>query len=313
MNAGHEAAHRPAGGDQEAVGAAPTVPVASDIGADAAPFQVMPSMSDADMQALVDDIAENGVRVPIDVDVYGRILDGHHRAAACEALGIEVPKRIMEITTDDAARTHAFSVNTTRRHLSREQRRELIARSLILDPAMSDRGHAQRCGASPSTVGAVRKHLEDIEQLSKLDTRIGRDGRTRFVQKWSYPTTELLHAALQSHDLRGWADGTPGDIALCAGLPVKLWESIVESVRVRGILTPVVVTDNRELVDGRLRIIAAHLVGVVAPTSLLRPDMTPFKYWRISQIRDDRYTEELADESLAKDRDLPDHTEPVKA
>ena len=43
-----------------------------------------------------------------------------------------------------------------RRHLSREQKRELIAESLRSDPILRDREHARRCGANHETVGRVR-------------------------------------------------------------------------------------------------------------------------------------------------------------
>ena len=43
-----------------------------------------------------------------------------------------------------------------RRHLSREQKRVLVAESLRADPILRDRDHARRCGADHKTVGRVR-------------------------------------------------------------------------------------------------------------------------------------------------------------
>ena len=43
-----------------------------------------------------------------------------------------------------------------RRHLSREQKRALIAESLRADPILRDREHARRCGVNHETVGRVR-------------------------------------------------------------------------------------------------------------------------------------------------------------
>lgn len=57
-------------------------------------------------------------------------------------------------------------LNLARRHLSREQRRALIAREIELRPVDSDRALARKFGCSPSTVGAVRR------QVSKLDSRL---------------------------------------------------------------------------------------------------------------------------------------------
>jgi DNA-binding Lrp family transcriptional regulator len=58
----------------------------------------------------------------------------------------------------------------------RRERRERIARELKRDPQQSDRTIAKATGASPSTVGTERKEQEQIGVVSKLDTRIGKDG-----------------------------------------------------------------------------------------------------------------------------------------
>jgi DNA-binding Lrp family transcriptional regulator len=71
------------------------------------------------------------------------------------------------------------SVNDRRRHLmpeDRRERRERIARELKRDPHQSDRTIAKATGASPSTVGTERKEQEQIGTVSRLDTRIGKDG-----------------------------------------------------------------------------------------------------------------------------------------
>ena len=70
-----------------------------------------------------------------------------------------------------------------RRHLSREQKRELIAESLRSDPILRDRDHARRCGASPTTVGRVRAEegiptpdeviLSEVERSGDNDYQVG--------------------------------------------------------------------------------------------------------------------------------------------
>jgi len=142
-----------------------------------AEFQVMPPLTTDEYAALVEDIRANGVRVPIDVDQHGRILDGHHRDRACRDLGITPPTRIVQVADDAAARDHAYVTNTTRRHLDRAQRRQVITGSLLADPGLSDRQHARRCGASPSTVATIRAELVASGQVSNLDTRQGADGK----------------------------------------------------------------------------------------------------------------------------------------
>lgn len=92
------------------------------------PYQLLPRLSDEEYDALKNDIAENGVRVPIDVDENGTILDGHHRAWITADLGIDCPRRTVAGLSEEEKRTHAVAVNVHRRSLTREQRREVVAR-----------------------------------------------------------------------------------------------------------------------------------------------------------------------------------------
>lgn len=92
------------------------------------PYQLLPRLTDEEYEALKADIAENGVRVPIDVDENGVILDGHHRAWITADLGIDCPRRTVAGLSEEQKRTHAVAVNVHRRSLSREQRREVVAR-----------------------------------------------------------------------------------------------------------------------------------------------------------------------------------------
>lgn len=128
------------------------------------PFQVMPPLTADELVALEADIVARGVLVAVVIDQHGRTLDGHHRRAICDRLGIGFPLEVREVVDDDDARQIALSLNLARRHLSREQRRELVLRECQARPSDSDRQIARRLGCSPSTVAAVRR------PVSKLDT-----------------------------------------------------------------------------------------------------------------------------------------------
>lgn len=119
-------------------------------------FQVMPRLSADEFAALEADIVENGVRVPITVAEDGRIVDGHHRDEIARRHGLHCP-RVTASGDDGVLRGLAFSLNVNRRHLSREQKRALIAESLRADPILRDNDHAKRVGASPHTVKSVRE------------------------------------------------------------------------------------------------------------------------------------------------------------
>ena len=132
------------------------------------PYQLLPDLTPEEYAALRDDIEANGLRVPVDVDEDGNVLDGHHRQRVATELGIDYPTRVVPGLTETGKRDHALAVNTARRQLSRDQRRQVIANSLSADPELSDREHARRVGCSPSTVGSVRRELSG--EVSKLDT-----------------------------------------------------------------------------------------------------------------------------------------------
>lgn len=120
------------------------------------PYQVMPALSAEEYDALRADIAEHGIRVPVDVDEQGQILDGHHRAAIASELGIDYPTRVVAGLTEDDKRHHAVAVNAHRRMLTREQRRQLVAAELERDPSRSDRAIARIVGVDHKTVAAAR-------------------------------------------------------------------------------------------------------------------------------------------------------------
>lgn len=143
-----------------------TSPLRQDADIIAAGFQPMPELSPEEYAALKEDIAEHGILYPVIVDQHGRILDGHNRAAIAAELGIDCPQEVRHVVSDDDAWDIAFSGNK-RRHLTREQQREVIAREIARCPGDSDRKIAKRIGCSPSTVGTVRKPRPKV---SKLDT-----------------------------------------------------------------------------------------------------------------------------------------------
>lgn len=122
-------------------------------------FQPMPDLSDDEYDALRADIAERGVLVPVVVDQYGRLLDGHHRQRIAAELGIDCPTETRQIEDDDHAHELALTLNVARRHLTREQRRQLITTEIERRPDDSDRSIARRCGCDHKTVGSVRREL----------------------------------------------------------------------------------------------------------------------------------------------------------
>jgi len=141
-------------------------------------YQVMPDMAQEEYEALKEDIAERGVMVPIEFDEQGNVLDGHHRLKICVELGIEdYPKIIRTGMSEPAKWTHARKLNMARRHLTREQRRELVEAQIKDTPELSDRQIAKMLGVSNSTVSLMRSELIDNGQVCDSHTSIGADGK----------------------------------------------------------------------------------------------------------------------------------------
>lgn len=147
-----------------------------------APYQVMPPLSAEEYQALKADISLRGVQVPVEYDETGHVLDGHHRIQICTELGIaNWPRLVRYGLTDDEKLRHARRLNLDRRHLDREQKRDLIAEELRERPSDSDRAIAAGLGVNHETVGAERKRLESTGGIRQLDERTGRDKRVRKI------------------------------------------------------------------------------------------------------------------------------------
>ena len=97
---------------------------------------VFPLMAGAEFDALVDDIRQHGLRQSI-VLYEGKILDGRNRYLACRKAGVEPiifqHREGCSGIGDPVA--WVISVNLRRRHLTPEQRRDIIAKLLKADPA----------------------------------------------------------------------------------------------------------------------------------------------------------------------------------
>ena len=146
-------------------------------------FQVMPDLTPDEYEALKADIKKRGIQYPILIDEDGNILDGHHRSRIADELGIDCPHELRGGLSDLEKMNLAVEINVNRRHLTREQRRELVENCIKAAPEKSDRQIAKATGASPTTVGTVRAAAEADGDVSKLDTRTDSHGRQQPANK----------------------------------------------------------------------------------------------------------------------------------
>lgn len=133
----------------------------------------MPDLSAEEFAELKADIQRRGVCVPIEKDEHGNVLDGHHRLRACEELGItDYPSLIRVGLSEDEKFEHALALNLERRHLSREQRRELHLK-------LKQQGWSNRKIAETTKVaeGTVRNDTSGAQNYAPATVE-GKDGKS---------------------------------------------------------------------------------------------------------------------------------------
>lgn len=155
------------------------------------PFEdLLPALADDDLKALRDDIRDRGIVVPIIVDEHHNVIDGANRLRIAAELGIRnLPVDIRPGLSHPEKEELAEDLNLHRRHLSREQLRDAIARRLKRTPEQSDRQIAAAIGVNHETVGDVRKQLTATGEIRQLPKTIGRDGRARTTS----PARRVVH------------------------------------------------------------------------------------------------------------------------
>ena len=92
---------------------------------------------------------------------------------------------------------YVTSANLHRRHLTAEQRRELIVRLIEAMPEKSNRQIAKLVNASPTTVGTKRAEMEATGDVSKLDTRTDSKGRKQPARKTTTKPPPVSEEVLQ--------------------------------------------------------------------------------------------------------------------
>jgi hypothetical protein len=145
---------------------------------------IFPLMEGAEFEELVADIKANGQRHVIFM-LDGMILDGRNRYRACIAAGVK-PETVdaagySETIKDPLA--YIISANIHRRHLTAEQKRDLIAKLVKAQPEKSDRAIGKMAKADGKTVAAVRAEQEGRAEIPHVEKRIDVKGRKQPAKK----------------------------------------------------------------------------------------------------------------------------------
>jgi DNA-binding Lrp family transcriptional regulator len=127
--------------------------------------ELFPLMSEPELKELADDIKKNGLQNLITLCNHKNalcVLDGRNRLDAMELAGMKTTGDDVNIFRGCKTDPYEFvlSANIHRRHLTSEQKRDLIAKLLKAKPEQSDRQIAKQTKTSPTTVGKIRKEAE---------------------------------------------------------------------------------------------------------------------------------------------------------
>lgn len=150
------------------------------------PVLKLPPLPEDQRQALRDNIAVNGVLVPILTDGGSprrRIIDGNHRKEIADELEYDCPEITHEHLTEEELRTLARALNLARRQLTVEQKRALIADQLVDTPELSNRRIGRQLGVHHATVASVRAEMESSGQVIHCPRLVGSDGRLQASRK----------------------------------------------------------------------------------------------------------------------------------
>jgi hypothetical protein len=165
---------------------------------------VFPLMSEKELKELAGDIKRNLLKTSIviwspEANAKCQLLDGRNRLdalALIDQLAVDEQGRLCIKKADGTLEPidqqhvvggdpekHAYSLNLHRRHLTPEQKRELIARLLKKTPEASDRQIGKQIKADNKTVAAVRGDLERREEIPHVEVRADTKGRKQPAKK----------------------------------------------------------------------------------------------------------------------------------
>jgi hypothetical protein len=174
---------------------------------------IFPLMEGAEFDALVADIKASGLREKIDL-YQGKIIDGRNRYRAPLQLGYDpdpskyfrkaicahtVGGEIAPHEQDNDARVQAYviSKNIHRRHLTAEERRDLLVKLVAAQPEKADRVIAREAKVDHKQVSRARRKGEATGAIAPVEKRVGADGKAR-VQPAKKPPPKRVGADLLS-------------------------------------------------------------------------------------------------------------------
>jgi ParB-like chromosome segregation protein Spo0J len=158
--------------------------------------EMFPLIGDEELKELAEDIRKHGLLEQITM-FQDKVLDGRNRIRAVKSLGRnQLPRACFrDLKCDHDPRAYVISENIRRRHLSPDQRREVIEALLKADPSKSNRAIAATARVDHQTVAAARSSLETGGEIPHQKERVGKDGKKQKASKKGGSKKEAPHVA----------------------------------------------------------------------------------------------------------------------
>jgi hypothetical protein len=187
-------------------------------------------MSDPELKELGEDIKKNGLTSPVvlwqaDPKAPEQLLDGRNRLDAIELVtgkpveigapslmaGEDFLASDKVIVLDKSVDPYAYvvSANLVRRQLTAEQKRDVITALLKANPTKSDRRIAEEADSNRTTVGQIRKKLEQAGTCQSVDTRTDSKGRKQPASKKSKVKAKVADTSIGFGDEQPVIDVRP--------------------------------------------------------------------------------------------------------
>lgn len=189
------------------------------------PYQLFANLTNDEYDRLKADIALHGVRDPIELDDEGNVLDGHHRRAIADDLGITYPTVVREGWTEDQKRDHILAIHFGRRNLTTEQRREFIRQLKADQPTLTTREIAATVGVNHATVARDLTAVADATAVQPPDDRPERARALKAADPTLTQRTIATEVGASQASVTAWLNAPAKEAAKQADQIVR-WEDL---------------------------------------------------------------------------------------
>lgn len=160
--------------------------------------ELFPMLDKADLDALADDIAANGLHLPVTVDPGGVLLDGRNRLAAAKRAKVQVTCTVYE---DDPV-PFILGANMARRDMTKGQKAMVVAEALFATNT-TQQSAANASGIPQASIAkgtSIRSYAPDLVEQVVVGRRSLDDAyKVAKANKAAAQKSEALLAELEEH------------------------------------------------------------------------------------------------------------------